>query len=81
MKWLERLRAKTATPTGEALTKLPKVAGAGSVSAPSGGVADCSTPPDPSLVDVLDGAYTPKELRRAGKVAKPWGPVRHYPLP
>jgi hypothetical protein len=38
MKWLERLRAKTATPTGEALTKLTKVAVAGSVSDPSGGL-------------------------------------------
>jgi hypothetical protein len=46
MKWLERLRAKTATPTGGALTKLTKVAVAGSVSVPSGGAAVCSTPPD-----------------------------------
>jgi hypothetical protein len=134
MKWLERLRAKTATPTGDALTNLTKVAGAGSVSAPSGGAAVCATPPEPWLVetkdygvptghlplkkssatagiggdldpagqqsavltfgslpvpyqpiwydyDVPDGAYTPGELRRARKVAKPWGSVRHYPLP
>jgi hypothetical protein len=134
MKWLERLRAKTATPTGGALTKLTKVAVAGSVSVPSGGAAVCATPPDPSLVetrgdrapaehvpltrssatagiggdldpagkqsvvlrlvslpvpyqpiwydfDVPDGAYTPGELRRAGKVVRPWGPVQHYPWP
>jgi hypothetical protein len=134
MKWLERLRAKTAAPTGDALTKLTKVSRAGSVSVPSGGAAVCSTPHDPSRVetgcsgvpagdlpltrasatggiggeldragkqsaalrlgrlpvpyqriwydfDVRDGAYTPKQLRRAGKVVKPWGPVQHYLLP
>jgi hypothetical protein len=31
--------------------------------------------------DVLVGAYTPKQLRRAGKVVRPWGPVQHYLLP
>jgi hypothetical protein len=133
MKWLERLRAKTATPTGDALTKLTKVAVAGSVSVPSGGAAVCTTPPAPSLVEtkgdeapagqvpltrssatagigrgldrarediavlkpvslrvcyqriwydykVADGAYTPGELHRAGKVVRPWGPVQYYTL-
>ena len=134
MKWLERLRAKTATPTGDALTKLTKGTIVSFVSVPSGGAAVFSTPHDPSLVetrgdrisaehvpltrssatgsiggdldragkqsvalrlvslpvpyqriwydfDVPDGAYTPGELRRAGKVVRPWGPVQHYPLP
>ena len=49
MKWLERLRAKTAAPTGDALTKLTKVSGASSVSLPSGGAVVVSAWQDPSL--------------------------------
>jgi hypothetical protein len=133
MKWLERLRAKTGTPTGDALTKLTKVSAAGSVSVPSGGAVVVPTWHDPSPVEtrgdavpaghlpvttssatanishdldragkniaalkpvdlrvsyqriwydfnVADGAYTPQELQRAGKVVKPWGPVQYYTL-
>jgi len=132
MKWLERLRAKTGIPTGDALTKLTKVSVAGSVSVPSGGAAVLSTSYDPLPVEtrgdgvagllplqrssatasigggldrtgehmatlklvslhvpyqpiwydfnVADGAYTPQELHRAGKVVKPGGRVQHYTL-
>jgi hypothetical protein len=133
MKWLERLRAKTATPTGDVLTKLTKVSVAGSVSVTSGGAAVFLISHDPLPVEirdyevaaghlpvttssatanishdldragkhitalkpvdlrvsyqriwydfnVADGAYTPQELQRAGKVVKPWGPVQYYTL-
>jgi hypothetical protein len=133
MKWLERLRAKTATPTGDGLTKLTKVSGAGSVSVPSGGAVVVPTWHEPSPVEtrgdavptghlpvhrssatghishdldragqpiaalkrvslrvcyqrlwydfnIADGAYTPQELHRAGKVVRPWGPLQYYTL-
>jgi hypothetical protein len=51
MKWLERLRARTATPTGDALTKLTKVLGAGAVSLPSGGAMVVSAWQDPSPLE------------------------------
>jgi hypothetical protein len=133
MKWLECLRAKTAIPAGEALTKLTNVSVAGAVSR-STGVATVDLPADTPVriapecyrgpttylslkrcpatasscpefdrageliatsnlvnlrvayqrvwydFNVPTGTYTPAQLRRAGKVAKPWGTEQHYIL-
>jgi hypothetical protein len=49
MKWLDRLRARTATPTGDALTKLTKVPDAGAVGLPPGGALVGSARQDPSF--------------------------------
>jgi hypothetical protein len=56
MKWLERLRARTATPTGDALAKLTKVTGPGPTSVPSGGAGVCSTWQDPSPLEIKNYA-------------------------